>query len=323
MVLSRIKGDIRIIWRDIILYLTDSTVFLDDILNAFMFADTGYQYMWNKPEVHRTLLKDEVRIKFFNDAIKEKVTEDDTVLDVGTGTGILAMLAAKAGAKKVVGIDSSNIINLAKKAAKKTKLKNVEFIRCDLRDLNIEKADVIICELIGMYITDEGMTYKMKDAVKHLKEGGRLIPEKIDIYVAPIQSDDVGAGFWKEMYGIDYSVVESAPYEIRNYDLSKCKILSKPHKIAEIDFYKNDVKTINYVGEFEIETDGFFHGAVMYFEVKLSENIILSTAPTKPLTHWKQIFLPNKKTKKISKNDIIKFEIRGVMNNTKWKWNFS
>jgi len=40
---------------------------------------------------------------------------DKVVLDVGCGTGILCMFAAKAGAKKVIGVDMSNIIDQAKK----------------------------------------------------------------------------------------------------------------------------------------------------------------------------------------------------------------
>lgn len=44
--------------------------------------------------------------------------QDKIVLDVGCGTGILSLFAAKAGAKKVIAVDMSNIIEKATTIAK-------------------------------------------------------------------------------------------------------------------------------------------------------------------------------------------------------------
>lgn len=62
------------------------------------------------------MLKDEVRTLSYRNAIQNNpaLFKDKTVLDVGCGTGILCMFAAKAGAKKVIGVDMSNIITQAK-----------------------------------------------------------------------------------------------------------------------------------------------------------------------------------------------------------------
>ena len=48
--------------------------------------------------------------------------KDKVVLDVGCGTGILSMFAAKAGAKKVIGVDCSNIVDHARTIVKANKL---------------------------------------------------------------------------------------------------------------------------------------------------------------------------------------------------------
>jgi ribosomal protein L11 methylase PrmA len=62
------------------------------------------------------MLKDSVRTDSYRNAIinNPQLFRGKTVLDVGCGTGILCMFAAKAGAKKVVGVDMSNIIDQAK-----------------------------------------------------------------------------------------------------------------------------------------------------------------------------------------------------------------
>lgn len=53
---------------------------------------------------------------------------DKVVLDVGSGTGILSMFAAKAGAKAVIAIEYSNIAEQSKQIIKDNKLDHSEFI---------------------------------------------------------------------------------------------------------------------------------------------------------------------------------------------------
>lgn len=67
--------------------------------------------------IHEEMLKDEVRTRTYEMAIMNNshLFEGKTVLDVGCGTGILSMFAAKAGAKHVYGIDCSSIVEQARK----------------------------------------------------------------------------------------------------------------------------------------------------------------------------------------------------------------
>ncbi|XP_058017535.1 protein arginine N-methyltransferase 3-like [Ahaetulla prasina] len=62
--------------------------------------------------IHEEMLKDKVRTESYRDFIylNPHIFRDKIVLDVGCGTGILSMFAAKAGAKKVIGVDQSEII---------------------------------------------------------------------------------------------------------------------------------------------------------------------------------------------------------------------
>lgn len=62
------------------------------------------------------MLKDAVRTDSYRDFIydNKSIFKDKVVLDVGCGTGILSMFCAKAGAKQVIAVDNSNIIDRAK-----------------------------------------------------------------------------------------------------------------------------------------------------------------------------------------------------------------
>lgn len=58
--------------------------------------------------IHEEMLKDEVRTLTYRKSMwdNKHLFKDKVVLDVGCGTGILSMFAARAGAKKVIGVGS-------------------------------------------------------------------------------------------------------------------------------------------------------------------------------------------------------------------------
>ena len=99
------------------------------------------------------MLKDEVRTRSYMNAITRSrhLFEGKIVLDVGCGTGILSMFAAKAGAKRVFGVDYSAIIEQAREIVKANKLDHiVTLIRGKVEEISlpdgIEKVDIIISE---------------------------------------------------------------------------------------------------------------------------------------------------------------------------------
>merc|ERR1712062_882270 len=77
--------------------------------------------------IHEEMLKDEVRTLTYRNSMfhNKHLFKDKIVLDVGCGTGILSMFAAKAGAKKVIGIDCSNIIDRARQIVKQNDLDDI------------------------------------------------------------------------------------------------------------------------------------------------------------------------------------------------------
>jgi len=90
--------------------------------------------------IHEEMLKDEVRTKGYRDAIMQNphMFRGKIVLDVGCGTGILSMFAAKAGAKHVYGIECSGIIHSARQIIKDNKLdKQITLIHGKVEDLEL------------------------------------------------------------------------------------------------------------------------------------------------------------------------------------------
>jgi ribosomal protein L11 methylase PrmA len=107
------------------------------------------------------------------------VRPGDVVLDLGCGSGILSMMAARAGARKVYAVDGASILDDARETARRNGLDGrIEFIRSGFDGLVLpERADLVVHELIGSRFWDEGLLPAMT-CVRgtHLARGGRGAP---------------------------------------------------------------------------------------------------------------------------------------------------
>ena len=135
--------------------------------------------------IHEEMLKDEVRTKtYMNSIIQNKhLFKDKIVMDVGCGTGILSMFAAKAGAKQVIGVECSSIIHQAKKIidangfSEQITLLHGKVEEVELPE-GIEKVDIIISEWMGYFLLYESMLDTVLVARdKFLKKGETEPPQ--------------------------------------------------------------------------------------------------------------------------------------------------
>ena len=114
--------------------------------------------------IHEEMLKDEVRTFTYRNSMyhNRHLFKDKIVLDVGCGTGVLSMFAAKAGAKKVIGIEMSSIVTHAEEIVKLNKLDHiVSLVKGKVEEVSlpdgIEKVDIIISEWMGYCLFYESM----------------------------------------------------------------------------------------------------------------------------------------------------------------------
>ena len=115
--------------------------------------------MYTEFEVHRSMIQDRVRTDAFRAAIDTVVRPGDVVLDIGAGTGILSMFAARAGAARVYAVEQTSIAVLAQELVAANGLSDViEVIQGDVVEIEPpEQVDVIVSEWLGGFGIDEGM----------------------------------------------------------------------------------------------------------------------------------------------------------------------
>jgi SAM-dependent methyltransferase len=240
----------------------------------------------------------------YRDALFELVTPETVVADCGTGTGVLALFAAQAGAKRVYAIEGSRWIDIARQMADENGLSDqIEFIRGQMEHVELpEKVDLIVSECMDSLFIDARMlpdVLKFRD--RYLKDGGALIPHGGKILLAPVEAPtehDDWMGRWAEMpdlYGLSFGPLASlaAAQSHRRLLAGGC-MLAAPIEVASIDLMTAAPITPAFEAQtrFEILRDGHMHGFAGFFDALLSSHVTLSTSPESPPTHWQQHYFP-------------------------------
>jgi predicted RNA methylase len=91
-------------------------------------SNTDYYYgSYSHFNIHEEMIRDKARTEAYKKAIEQNkhLFKDKTVLDIGTGTGILSLFAAQCGAKKVYAVDNADIAYFAMDIAKKNDSREV------------------------------------------------------------------------------------------------------------------------------------------------------------------------------------------------------
>ncbi|KAF4367118.1 hypothetical protein CsatB_011517 [Cannabis sativa] len=237
-----------------------------------------YAFLYHQKE----MLCDRVRMDAYYNSIFQNKHHfvGKTVLDVGTGSGILAIWSAQAGARKVYAVEATKMAEHARVLIKANNLEDVvEVIESNMEDVSLpEKVDVIISEWMGYFLLRESMFDSVIYARDHwLKPTGVMYPSHARMWVAPIRSGigehkrgdyDLAMEDWhnfvgstKSSYGVDMSIL-SKPFseEQKKYylqtslwsNLHPNQVIGSPAIIKEIDCLTVSVNDI-----LEVKADVF------------------------------------------------------------------
>eukprot|EP00262_Sarcandra_glabra_P019177 TRINITY_DN7139_c0_g1_i1.p1 TRINITY_DN7139_c0_g1~~TRINITY_DN7139_c0_g1_i1.p1 ORF type:complete len:380 (+),score=53.78 TRINITY_DN7139_c0_g1_i1:118-1257(+) len=195
-----------------------------------------YAFLYHQKE----MLSDRVRMDAYYGAIFENKDQfiGKTVLDVGTGSGILAIWCAQAGAKKVYAVEATKMSEHARELVKANFVEEiVEVIEGSMEDVTLpEKVDVIISEWMGYFLLRESMFDSVICARdRWLKPTGAMYPSHARMWLAPIRSG------LSEQKMSDYESSKSDWYnfvdDTESYYGVKMSVLTKPYCDEQKKYY--------------------------------------------------------------------------------------
>lgn len=181
--------------------------------------------------IHREMLSDKIRTDAYEHAItrNSSLLEGAVVMDLGCGTGILSLFAAKAGAKKVIAVEGSKKMSLmAQQVAKANGYWNehtqesgdcrregvIMVVQGMIEELDLgsliecDRVDVLVSEWMGYCLLFESMLNSVLFARdRWLKPGGAILPDVAEMYVAGFGIGGTSLPFWENVYGFDMKCI--------------------------------------------------------------------------------------------------------------------
>jgi protein arginine N-methyltransferase 1 len=138
-------------------------------------------------ETHTALMHDEVRVSAYKRAIAATVKSGDVVLDLGAGTGVMGLLACRAGAARVYSIEAGGMVEILRQIVRDNRLEDrVVCLHGDSTRVELpERVDVVIADQAGPFGIGGGLFKAFNDAHRRFfKPQARTIPSRIELSIA-------------------------------------------------------------------------------------------------------------------------------------------
>jgi protein arginine N-methyltransferase 7 len=239
---------------------------------------------------HVRMMNDAARTSAWAQALQAVIAPGDHVLEIGTGGGVLALAAARAGAGFVTTCESDPVLADAAAAivAQNGLGDRIRVINKDSRDLILgvdlpTPADVLCCDIFGDSLVDFGPVPALIDVRRLLVHDARTVPAGVSLHLAlghwheyeRYCRMDTAAGFDLDLMRV--FVPPSLSVEVDDPGLS---LQSPPVTALRLDLRSWDLAPTGRVTvRLSADRDGIVSGVVQWIRLALTDDVFLDTQP--------------------------------------------
>jgi protein arginine N-methyltransferase 1 len=256
---------------------------------------------------HGMMLGDARRLRAYADALRQVVRPGDVVVDIGSGTGVFAMVACRVGARRVYAIEPGHVIHAGRAVVAANGLADrITFVAARSTDVVLpERADVVVLDVRGV-LPDEQLAIAADARRRLLAPGGTIVPRLDTVWAAPVTAPDVyhrHVGAWRtDGEGIDLRAVGAAMANARY----KCRVqpdqlLAAPQVAWQCDYGADEDAAEHAAGDAAIRRadlrwalprGGVAHGIVAWFDTVLAPGAGCSNRPGEPPLLYGHAYFP-------------------------------
>jgi protein arginine N-methyltransferase 1 len=275
------------------------------------------------------MISDNVRMAAYDQALRMSVDSSSVVLDIGSGTGIFALLACRYGARRVFAVEPSDALQVARDIARDNGVADrIEFFNDLSTNIELpEPATVIISDLRSILPLFQGHCETITDArTRLLAPDGVLIPRQDTLWIALVSGPEA----YRHTVG---------PYQHNRYDLdmgaahrfvtnewrkgskvTQDDLFMEPQCWAVLDYYSWADPDVSGENVWEVTKSETINGFSVWFDALLAEGVGFSNAPGAPELIYNRGFFPLSEPIDVSPGDRIQVNLRAKLLGDGYIW---
>ncbi|MBN2798409.1 MAG: 50S ribosomal protein L11 methyltransferase [Deltaproteobacteria bacterium] len=255
--------------------------------------------LFANPWEHLRLLSDAPRNEALLELLRRRAP-GNRVLEIGCGTGLLSLAAAKLGARKVYAVEPTPLVEVAEQLVRDNGLQGiVEVLRGEVQDLAPRPVDLVFSELLNADPFVEGVLDASAAGAEWLAPRGHLAPSRLRVWAALVREPgsaqearaardqvralasrlDLNLGSLLDALG------DAGPY---SYVAAAPALASAPALIWDLALGTDEEPEEERVVPLLPLEPGPVGGVVLWFEAQLDEGLVMSNAPGVS-GHWGQL----------------------------------
>ena len=239
----------------------------------------------NTPLWHTPMINDKDRNNFYLSALKSVIKTNSNVLEIGTGSGLLSIMAANLGANEINTCETNSIMaTTARQVIKDNNLsEKINVIQKKSNDIKIgtdinKPADILVSEIFSSNLLSEDVLPSLEDAKQRLiSEKAKIIPEYGSIMIALFGGEDIGKNIYAEKFENiklkKFNSIVSKKHVVQRQDL-KIDLMSKTFEAFRFDFVnKSNFPSENKKIEIEATKAGRSYGVIQWIKIEMGDGL--------------------------------------------------